>query len=305
MNFRVRSLWVIVLLAGLLSCQQRSTVPVPTDTPEQGSIWISADESFRPVVEELVQVYQSIHPQTHIQVQYKPEADCFQDLLVDSIRMVIVARRPSPAEKKWLTDSIGGLNKSRAVARDGVAVIAHPSQKKLVWTKNELRELLSGKINNTLIPVVDGLKATSTVRFLIDTLLKGEPPSPQLMAARTSQAVIEYVADHPNVIGFVGVSWIGNREDSLQRIWQPRVKMLQVVNDQFPTYHFLPDQFNIHTQMYPLTRDIIYLLREKQEGLGTGLARFMESEGGQLIFKRAYLAPLLKDFDFRPVQLRE
>ncbi len=295
-------LWILI---GSIACRQPDNKPIPTDTPEQGSIWISADESFRPIVEELVQVYQSHHPQTTIQVQYKPEADCFKDLFVDSIRMVIVARRPTPQEEKWLTDSVGGITRIRAVARDGVAVLAHPSQTKEKWTTTELRELLSENFNKSLIPVVDGLKATSTVRFLIDSVLRGQLPSSKLMAARTSQSVIEYVADHPSVIGFVGVSWIGNREDSLQRVWQPRVKMLRIINDRFPDYSSLPDQVNVYTRLYPLTRDIVYIVREKHEGLATGLARFMESEVGQLIFKRAYLAPLLKDFGFRRVKLND
>jgi phosphate transport system substrate-binding protein len=303
----MKTSWIggfLICLMGFTACKNRATsATAPTDTPDQGSVWISADESFQPIVEELLQVYESQHPGTDIKVQYKPEADCFQDLFVDSIRMVIVTRRPTGSEDKWITDSVGGYTKARAVARDGVAVLLHPSQSKTTWNRNELKDLLLGKINKSLIPVVDGLKATSTVRFLIDSVLRGESPTPQLMAARTSQGVIEYVADHPNVIGFVGVSWIGNREDSLQRVWQPRVRMARIANDIFPDYTSVPDQVNVYAHLYPLTRDITYILKEKHRGLATGLASFMESEIGQLIFKRAYLAPLLKDFGFRPVKL--
>ncbi len=295
-------LWCLSLTAcGFLGEDQ----PVPTDTPEQGSVWISADETFKPIVSELIQVYQAHYPETRILVQYKPEADCFRDLFVDSIRLVIVTRRPSADEEKWLTDSVGGFTKSRAVARDAIAVLAHPSNPKQVWTRQELKDLLSGKIMNSLIPVVDGLKATSTVRFLIDSVLRGETPTSKLMAARTSQGVIEYVADHPDVIGFVGVSWIGNREDSLQRVWQPRVQLLRIANDKFPDYTSQPDQANVYAHLYPFTRDITYILKEKHAGLGTGFARFMGSEVGQLIFKRAYLAPLLKNFGLRPVKLQD
>lgn len=299
-----RSIWIFFLL-GLIACGPSRSVETPTDTPDKGSVWISADESFQPIVDELIQVYHAQHPETNIRVQYKPEADCFKDLFTDSIRLVIVTRRPNAQEERWLTDSVGGFTKSRAVARDGIAVIAHPSQSKRVWTRNELKQLLSGKFNNTLIPVVDGLKATSTVRFLIDSVLRGESPTPKLMAARTSQAVIEYVAEHPDVIGFVGVSWIGNPEDAVQRQWQKRVQILRLANDKFPDYTSKPDQVNVFTGLYPLTRDITFILKEKHAGLGTGLARFMGSEVGQLIFKRAYLAPLLKDFGFRRVQLKD
>ncbi len=304
----MRMLFTGLFLCGSLiwmGCNSSVGEQVPTDTPEQGAVWISADESFQPIVEELVQVYQSQHPGTRIRIQYKPEADCFRDLFVDSIRMVIVTRRPNAAEEKWITDSVGGYTRSRAVARDGIAVLLHPSHAKTTWSRAELKEVLSEKISNSLIPVVDGLKATSTVRFLIDSVLRGESPTQKLMAARTSQGVIEYVADHPNVIGFVGVGWIGNHEDSLQRIWQPRIRLARIANDKFPDYTSVPDQVNVYTRLYPLTRDITYILKEKHTGLATGLARFMESEVGQLIFKRAYLAPLLKDFGFRPVKLKE
>lgn len=297
---------VVMAMAGLLvGCFNSTKTAEPIDTPERGSIWISADESFQPIVNELIQVYQSHQPQTEIKVQYKSETDCFRDLFVDSIRMVIVTRKPNATEERWLTDSVGGITRTRAVARDGIAVLAHPSQEKSIWTRAELRELLSEKNNNSLIPVVDGLNATSTVRFLIDSVLRGENPSTKLMAARTSLGVIEYVANHPNVIGFVGVSWIGNREDSIQRVWQSRVKILRMANDKFPDYTSIPDQVNVYTRLYPLTRDITYIVTEKHVGLATGFARFIDGEIGQLIFKRAYLAPLLKDFGLRPVTVKE
>ena len=57
------------------------------DTPWQGTINISADESFKPVVDELVKVYESNRPKTKINVQYKPEAACFQDFFVDRNRI--------------------------------------------------------------------------------------------------------------------------------------------------------------------------------------------------------------------------
>src|SRR5262245_36324926 len=62
------------------------------DTPERGTIRISVDESFKPVIDEEVKVYESNRPGTKIQVDYKPEAECLKDLLVDSIRMIIATR---------------------------------------------------------------------------------------------------------------------------------------------------------------------------------------------------------------------
>src|SRR6187397_169841 len=62
------------------------------DHPNKGRIYVSADESFKPVIDEMVQVYELRHSGAHIIVNYKPEAECLKDLLVDSIRMIIATR---------------------------------------------------------------------------------------------------------------------------------------------------------------------------------------------------------------------
>ena len=72
------------------------------DTPYRGTIYVSADETFKTVIDEQVQVYESNFPGTKIIVDYKPEAECLKDLLTDSVRMVIVTRRHTEEEKEFL-----------------------------------------------------------------------------------------------------------------------------------------------------------------------------------------------------------
>src|SRR5687768_18585765 len=84
-------LFFMLLITG--SCksfkEQENELP---DSRYKGKINVSADESFKPVVDELVQVYESNYPGTIINVQYKPEAECLQDFAVDSIRIIIATR---------------------------------------------------------------------------------------------------------------------------------------------------------------------------------------------------------------------
>jgi phosphate transport system substrate-binding protein len=49
-----------------------------------------------------------------------------------------------------------------------------------------------------------------------------------------------------------------------------------------------------------MVRDLVYVLKEKHQGLGHGFANFMSGERGQLIFKRAYLLPARQAFMIRP-----
>ena len=98
---------VSVVMACTLGCQSYSDQKAKLmDTPERGTIRISVDESFKPVIDEQVKVYESNRPGTTIIVDYKPEAECLKDLLVDSIRMIIATRSFSEAEKNFLVDSM-------------------------------------------------------------------------------------------------------------------------------------------------------------------------------------------------------
>ena len=83
------------------------------------------------------------------------------------------------------------------VARDAIAVIVNPLSTDSLFTMQELKAILTGKFSKKLIPVFDGVKATSTVRFIVDSVLKSDSLSPNAVAARTSEGVIDYVAKTP------------------------------------------------------------------------------------------------------------
>ncbi|MGH2552079.1 MAG: PstS family phosphate ABC transporter substrate-binding protein, partial [Chitinophagaceae bacterium] len=276
------------------------------DTPFRGRMNISADESFKPVVDELVKVYESQHSRTKINVLYKPEADCFKDFSVDSIRMVIATRRYNADEKGLMVDSFRMSPQSMIVARDAIAVIVNPKATDSLFTMEDIKNILTGRFKKKLIPVFDGIKATSTVRFIIDSVLRGESLTTSAVAARSSEQVIDYVSKNDDVIGFIGISWIGNPEDEEQLSFLTKVKVAEIKSTYKEIGFVKAYQQNIYNKSYPMVRDLVYILREKHKGLGYGFAGFMSGEIGQLIFRRAYLVPqVIKNFGIRPVQLNE
>lgn len=275
------------------------------DTPYRGTIYVSADETFKTVIDEQVQVYESNFPGTKIIVDYKPEAECLKDLLTDSVRMVIVTRRHTEEEKEFLADSMKVLLRSMTVARDGIAIILNPAEKDSLFTMKDIKEILGGTFRKNLIPVFDGVKATSTVRFIIDSVLRGDSLTKEAMAARSSEGVIDYVSKNTGVIGFIGVGWIGNPEDTSQLSFLNRVRVGAIESTDIPDSYVKAYQANIYIKRYPMVRDLNYILKENYRGLGTGFANFMSGEIGQLIFRRAYLAPAQKKLGIRPVKLNE
>jgi phosphate transport system substrate-binding protein len=293
-------------LLGLNACKSyKEQEKELKDTWRRGTINVSADESFKPVIDEMVQVYESRNPEAKINVQYKSEAECLKDFATDSIRLIIATRGFSESEKQFIIDSLKVYPEKLSVARDAIAVIVNPASPDSLFTMEEIKGILSGKIKKNLIPVFDGTNATSTVRFVIDSVLRGDTLRPEAMAAKTSEGVIEYIARNKNAIGFIGVSWIGNKEDTAQRSFLKKVKIAYLESTDKPGAYIQPVQNNIYLLRYPMVRDLTYILKENHKGLGNGFADFMSGEIGQLIFKRAYLDPTRRNFILRPAQLRE
>jgi phosphate transport system substrate-binding protein len=204
-----------------------------------------------------------------------------------------------------MIDSLKLGPKSMVLARDAIAVIVNPSSPDTLFTMFQIKQILTGKFNKNLIPIFDGVHATSTVRFIIDSVLRKDTLTSKAMAARSSEGVIDYVSKNPDAVGFIGVSWIGNHDDPVQESFLKKVKMASVESTDIRPGFILPYQANIYTNRYPMIRDLIYILKERHIGLGHGFANFMSGEQGQLIFKRAYLLPVQMDFNIRSAQLKE
>ena len=293
---------IFVILTGCGSSGEN----IPSDRFDKGTINISADESFKPVIDSQVQVYEAKYPGVKLKVNYKPEADCLKDLAVDSVRMIIVTRRFTPQEKDFLLDSMKVSPEQLPLAFDAIAVIVHPEAKVQLFTMKDIREILTGKFVKNLIPVFDGLKATSTVRFIVDSVLRGDSLTNKSLAARSSEEVINYVSKNPMAVGFIGVSWIGNQEDEQQQSFLTKVKLAEIESTDLPGKYIQPVQANIYNGRYPMIRELVYILKENhRSGLGHGFKNFMIGEKGQLIFRRAYLVPAHLQFNVRPATLRE
>ena len=306
------SLIIVVSVLTVSGCKSKKIriEDIPADTDRKGAIKISVDESFKPVIDEQVKVFENANPEAKITVEYKPEADCFKDLDSASTRMIIVTREPDSLEKEYYRDKLKYNLVYGLLARDAIAVVVNRNNPDSIFTRDELRQLLDGTSAKPYQVVFDGLKATSTVRFALDSILRGKKfDTGRVRAVDNSFEVIKYIAANTNAIGLVGISWIGNKEDIDQ------VKMLEKVNialikcedclTEESGYYLKPTQRYILSRQYPLTRGLHYIVKENYPGLSRGFAEFMWQEKGQLIFKRAYLAPAHLPFMIRKTRINK
>src|ERR1700742_817965 len=215
------------LAACLLLTNCGSRVKAKQKTPTSGTIHISVDESFKPVIDSQIKVFESSFPDAHIIAEYKPEAQCLRDLTTDSTRLVLVTRGLTPEEGNFYNDSFHVRPTFAVLAYDAIAVIVNPASKDSMFEIKDLVNMLDGADTKHL-PVMDGVTATSTVRYAMDSILQGKPLGKNVTAAHGSEDVVNYVANNPHAVGFIGVSWVGDRRDPQQISFQKKVTIAAV-----------------------------------------------------------------------------
>jgi phosphate transport system substrate-binding protein len=256
---------------------------------------------------EQIMVYQAMHPKAKIIPHYKSEAACWDDLYSDSTRMVIVTKRLSPEETKYYYDSTGIYPESGQLAYDAVALIVHRNAPDSIFTQSQIREMLLGNSELSYKLVFDGNKATANFRYAMDSILKGAPADlTKVSAAKSGREVVEFIANNPRHIGFVGVSAIGNPEDTAQQRWREKVRIAWVScrNCDSGQMYSKPMQEEILYNRYPYTRGLFYVLKETHTGLGKAFVNFLKKDRGQLIFRRGYLVPAWRPHIVRETVIR-
>ena len=298
MNILMKRFATAALLLVLIACDNQQK-HAAVDTPNEGTIHISVEQSFKPFIDEQLKVFASSYPKANIIVHYKSEIECLKDLVEDSTRMVIVTRGLEKKEQEGFKTQLGFNPTFGILAYNAVAVIVHQQAKDTVFTMQDLQDRLVGKKEGKV--VMDGNNLTGVVRFIKDSLSKNNPLGKNVMAAEGSEAVIEYVAAHPEAIGFVGMNWIADTYDQKQAAYREKVKtgLIECTLCIEKGYFAHPSPSTISKGQYSLSLPIYFILKENGPGLGSGFLNFMSLERGQLIFRRSFLVPAKMSFKER------
>lgn len=282
----------------LFSCDDR---PAHPDSLGKGEIDISVDETYRPVMEEQSKIFDSSFPDAKVHIHYKPEAECFKDYFEKKARIILVTRDLTKEEKEACkTRQI--YPTSLGLARDAVAVIFNNQSPDSVLDMSVLKGILTGTYSKKYTVVFDN-QSSSTLRFVTDSILKGEKLGSNVFAAKGNSEVVDYVAKNPDAIGLVGLGYVSDSSDPNNTgNFIKTVKVAAIKNDK--TGEFLqPYQAYIALKTYPLTRNLYYINSESYPGLGTGFANFLSYQRGQLIFFHAHMFPTRSEMVIRDAQI--
>jgi phosphate transport system substrate-binding protein len=284
-----------MLVVMLLSCSRPEK---PLDTPTAGSIKISADESLRPIVETELTTFEGIYTQAHIDCNYASESDAIDLLMKDSVRLAIATRHLTAEEKKYF-DDINVPVRQIDVATSGIAVILNKNNSDTTLTVDEIRQILQGKISTwdqlggkskNGIEIVFDHPNSGMVRHLKDSIAQVQTLPANCYAANNNEAVVDFVSKNENALGFIGLEWISDEDDSVTNNFLGRIQVAAVAVSKDSAY-YQPYQAYLALKQYPFPKKITVIIREARSGLGNGFLAFFASEPGQRIVLKAGLLP--------------
>lgn len=292
----------MVTLAVVSACRSKSGEG-PTDTYSSGVIAIAADESFEPIVQEEIDVFESLYPLAGIVPRYTTEVEAINLLLKDSVRLAIATRTLTEEEMNSF-HSRKFYPREIKLATDGLALIVNRANQDSLMTVRDFSRILTGEAkewkevnpNSRLgaIQVVFDNKNSSTVRFAMDSICGGKPLAEcNVSALKTNRQVIDYVAKNSGAIGVIGVNWLGNRSDTTNLSFREEVRVMAVSAGDVATSDnsYKPYQAYLYYGNYPLARPIYALLNDPRNALPWGFTSFMTSDKGQRIILKSGLVP--------------
>jgi phosphate transport system substrate-binding protein len=286
----------------LASCNYNPKAGMNEETTTRGNIKIAVDESYTLLVEAELDVFQSIYENAKITPVYKPEYDAFNDLLNDSVRLIIASRKLTNEETAYF-ESRKIFPKTVTIAYDGIAIILNKSNRDSLLKYTDIKGIFEGSINNwkqidsknnagQIKVVFDNVKS-STVRYVVEKFkIQGNLPR-YCYAVQKNDEVINYVEKHPNAMGIIGVSWISDKHDSISRGFLKRIAVAAISSEDNPegNDYFRPYQGFIADKSYPFIREVYVINRESFSGLGSGFVQWIASDQGQRVVLKMGLVP--------------
>lgn len=96
----------LMLLSGMLAACADKPKSGRTDTYSSGAISFASDESFSPIIDEEVQVFESIYRDAKLTPIYTNEYDAIKMLMNDSLQLVIASRNFTKMSWRILSHAI-------------------------------------------------------------------------------------------------------------------------------------------------------------------------------------------------------
>ena len=282
------------LLIFLNSCNSvDNPLAYQKDTHGRGKTSVFIEESFKKLFQTSIYTFESQYPKAKIVASYYSESAIIDSFYKNKTKTIVISRDFTEIEKETLKNKKVEV-RSDKIAIDAIALIVHPSNKDTLLTINELKQILIGQqqlwnSSSKKINIVYDHINSANYNY-IKSFCGKENTNNNVFAVKSNEEVINYVKNHPNAMGVIGLNWISDLQDFDVKDFLAGIKVVAIAKDKKSDY-FLPYASFIYTKEYPLIRDVWMINKASKSGLNTGFVLFMMSEIGQTIVQRAGILP--------------
>jgi len=304
-------LFLVLLLFG--SCKKKQPQDGWNDTLNTGIIKIACDENFKKLMDAEIDAFEAYNELAIINPIYSNENEVIRLLTEDSVRLAVATRGLNAKEQRTMEEKRMFVRKF-LIAFDGITVISNTANPDSLIGLLTIKKILKGEITEWsqinpqsplgTIRVIFDNNNSGILRYVVDSLAKGESLSSNLYAMTNSDELIEKVGELPNAIGILGFNLINGDVNGKTLDFQ-KLRMMRIGKEEKATLQntYLPFAGDIKNEDYPLWREVYVLLSDPRSGLSSGFSVFLAHDVGQMVILKSGLLPAVIDAQNRSVKI--
>jgi len=242
---------------------------------------LTGSTTVLPIAQLCAEKFMDQHPDVNISVRGGGSGVGIAALIDGTCDIAMASR---PMKTKELKSARGkGINPlATVIAKDGIAIIVHPSNPLSEITLAQLKDIYTGKISNWKdvggkpgkIVVISRDVASGTFEVFKKIVLKGAKTRADALMLASNKAVATTVEKTPGAIGYVGLGYISSK-----------VKALAVDGVE-------PTKETVVSGKYKLARPLYLYTDGKPTGLAKEFIDFVLSPEGQKIVDKIGFVPV-------------
>ncbi|QSZ68209.1 phosphate ABC transporter substrate-binding protein [Methanofollis aquaemaris] len=271
---------LLVAAALFTGCMGNGDKPAqPPETRE--SISVAGSTTVLPIAQLTADLFMDTNPKTEIQVSGGGSSVGIQAVGGGTADIGMASRDLKDPEKTKFPDLV-----SHVVARDGIALIVHPSNTVGPLTIAEVKAIYKGETVNwnkvggpdETIVVVGRDSASGTREFFHDAVMEKEDFVATQLEKNSNGAVQQTVAQTPGAIGYVGLGYLDRS-----------VKTVPIEVNGTPVE---PSVATVTGGEYPIARSLNMFTDGEPTGVAQEYLEFILSPDGQRIVEEEGFVPV-------------
>lgn len=273
----------LVLLAAVLSLVALVGANDSLARRRPNALTITGSTTVLPIAQRAAEEFMEYQPEANISVRGGGSGVGIA-ALIDGIADIADASRPIKTKEIATCRSKGIDPVGTVVAKDGIAIVIHPSNPLKEPSLEQLKAIYTGEINKWSelskkgkpkpIVVVSRDVASGTFEVFKELVLKGGKTREDALMLASNKAVATTVATTPDAIGYIGLGYLS-----------PDVKAVNIEG-------VAPTNETVVSGEYQIARPLFMYTNGEPSGLAKSFIDFIMSKKGQKIVEEVGFVPV-------------